>query len=131
MGIGAERVKVCGNNDPNTDKTIIYTDTGAVYSIGVSYHHFHAFPLIMWSNDDSIISTCKLTRFTSSLTPCKQSVLLDLGGEEEALPELHQSFEVTVAYLTIQSCFLWSNDFFCMGICLLYQVMAIRPGFKT
>ena len=44
-----------------------------------------------------------------SWTPCEQSLLLDLEGEKEALPELHQSFEVTVAHLTIQSCFLWSN----------------------
>ena len=107
---------VLGLKGLNCVETMILTltieDTGAGYCTGVTNYHCHAFPLITWSTHDSIISMCNFTRFTCSHTPCKQSLLLDLGGEKDALPELHQSFDVTVAHLTIQFCLLWSNWFF-------------------
>ena len=85
--------------------------------------------------DQSGEFVCKIYTFLDSLVSrdffC---LLLNWGGEKQALPELCQSFKVTVAhFLTSQSCFLWSNCFlfFRMSIYLLYQAMAARPGFKT
>ena len=61
--------------------------------------------------DQSGEFVCKIYTFPDSLVSRDFfRLLLNWGGEKEALPELRQSFDVIVAhFLTSQSCFLWSN----------------------